>query len=298
VASAARVDARLVDTYVRRAQSLEDARLVVVADRIPDWARSELSAASVSWLDRRGHLRLVGRGLYVDARVEPDQRRLGGPPEGIRGRAGLAYAASALLAEGSSPGIRSVARAAGLSAPSVSVATAALRRAGLLEEGAGRQPQLFWTLVDAWRPSFVALGGRLADLAPASERLGIGGAAGSPGWALTGRAAAAALGWPIEVDLAQPPQLYVPTAGVLREAMDLLGSAQGGAAASCRLAVAPTLLACSSRRVAPLRPGAGLVEPLVTAPLFVALELAKEPGGPELLGSSAPVEIRRLLEAN
>ena len=228
VAAASRIDASLADGYAARAEALDDGRLVVVADRIPGWARARLSAASVSWLDRRGHLRLVGRGLFIDAQVDADRRSPGAPPEGIRGRAGLAYAAAALLAEGPAPGIRSVARSAGLSAPSVSVAAAAIRRAGLLDGSGAGAPELFWALADAWRPTFVSLGGRLAELAPASERLGIGGPPSSAGWALTGWPAAAALGWSLEVDLAQPPQLYVPSAASLREAMDVLGPAEEG----------------------------------------------------------------------
>ena len=44
---------------------------ILVADDVPDAVRRELDARNLSWLDRRGHLHLVGPGLLVDAAFTP-----------------------------------------------------------------------------------------------------------------------------------------------------------------------------------------------------------------------------------
>ena len=48
---------------------------VLVADQIPASVRVALNDSAVSWLDRRGHLRLTGDGLYIDADVPPVSRQ-------------------------------------------------------------------------------------------------------------------------------------------------------------------------------------------------------------------------------
>ena len=53
----------------RRSPSAGDALGVVVADRITGEARELLAAAGWGWLDLRGHVRIVGNGLFVDADV-------------------------------------------------------------------------------------------------------------------------------------------------------------------------------------------------------------------------------------
>jgi len=42
---------------------------ILVADQVPDPVRRELDDANISWLDRRGHLRLAAPGLFIDAAV-------------------------------------------------------------------------------------------------------------------------------------------------------------------------------------------------------------------------------------
>ena len=49
--------------------------LVVVADRIPQPSRVWLGEHDVSWLDLRGHLRLVAQGFFIDADVTPQRER-------------------------------------------------------------------------------------------------------------------------------------------------------------------------------------------------------------------------------
>jgi|SRR5450631_2721116 len=75
--------------------------LVVMADRIPQPSRAWLGEHDVSWLDLRGHLRLVAQGSFVDADVTPQRER---PTRSsvLAGRVGLEVAAL-LLTE---PGVR------------------------------------------------------------------------------------------------------------------------------------------------------------------------------------------------
>jgi hypothetical protein len=47
---------------------------VLVADEVPDSARRVLDDRDISWLDRRGHLRLTAPGVAVDASVTPRDR--------------------------------------------------------------------------------------------------------------------------------------------------------------------------------------------------------------------------------
>lgn len=66
---------------------------VLVTDQIPVSMRDDLNDVEIGWLDRRGHLRLVGTGLYIDTDVPP--RPLMAPNRGvardaIRGRSGRA----------------------------------------------------------------------------------------------------------------------------------------------------------------------------------------------------------------
>lgn len=80
-----------------------------------------LNDSAVSWLDRRGHLRLTGDGLYIDADVPPisrktPERRITRDP--ITGRSGLA-AAALLLRPHDPMGVSEIARAAGLNPSSI-----------------------------------------------------------------------------------------------------------------------------------------------------------------------------------
>jgi hypothetical protein len=47
---------------------------VIVADEVPDSVRRVLDERDLSWLDRRGHLRLAAPGLVVDASFTPPDR--------------------------------------------------------------------------------------------------------------------------------------------------------------------------------------------------------------------------------
>jgi hypothetical protein len=47
---------------------------ILVADEVPEALRRDLDERDLSWLDRRGHLRLTAPGLSVDASFNPDGR--------------------------------------------------------------------------------------------------------------------------------------------------------------------------------------------------------------------------------
>lgn len=274
--------------------------IVLVADRVTATAQAYMKQEHVSWFDRRGHLHLDLPGVFVDADVTPALRDVTRREDGIRGRAGIAYAVASLLAHSDKwPTIRGVARESGFAPSVVSDAAASLRRAALVhDDGRPNVPDLFWALADRWRPEFVHLGGELnlgLQGTSGAGDLGVFGDANRPGWALTGSVAAAAFGAPVAVSSATPPSFYVPDQTTLRRAVRRFGKADGEHR-SCSLAVSPTSAACSPRieALSAENVGAGLSAPgfdhfLFTRPLFVALELANDPArGHEILEGWTP----------
>jgi len=276
------------------------APVVLVADRVTATAQAYMKQERVSWFDRRGHLHLDLPGIFVDADVTPALRDVTRREDGIRGRAGIAYAVASLLAfSDKRPTIRGVARECGFAPSVVSDAAASLRRAALVhDDGRPNVPDLFWALADNWRPEFVHLGGELnVGLQGTSGvvDLGVFGDADQPGWALTGSVAAAAFGAPVAVSSATPPSFYVPDQTTLRRAVRRFGRADGEHR-SCSLAVSPAAAACSPRievqsaeKVEGKMSAPGFDHFLFTRPLFVALELANDPArGHEILEGWTP----------
>ena len=276
------------------------APVVLVADRVTATAQAYMKQERVSWFDRRGHLHLDLPGVFVDADVTPALRDVTRREDGIRGRAGIAYAVASLLASSDKrPTIRGVARESGFAPSVVSDAAASLRRAALVhDDGRPNVPDLFWALADNWRPEFVHLGGDLnlgQRGSSGAVDLGIFGHANQPGWALTGSVAAAVFGAPVAVSSATPPSFYVPDQTTLRRAVRRFGRADGEHR-SCSLAVSPTAVACSPRiEVQSVeKVDGGVLAPgfdhfLFTRPLFIALELANDPArGHEILEGWAP----------
>ena len=284
-----RADSAFVGAVISRSLQTPWDRVVVVADRIPLDARDALAEAGISWYDRRGHLQLTGQGIYIDVTVKPDPRPATTTAEGIRGRSGLAYATAVLLSPQEPRSLRAIARASELSAPSISTASAALRRAALVtEEGRPLIPDLFWALADAWNPRFVHLGGSLHDFLDKEAGRPVLGAALTPGWALTGDIAARAWGASLVLRPTAAPAFYVPDLYALRVARRFLGDATHESH-SCSIAVAPTPLACSTRVS---RASAAVTEYghfLFAPPLFPALELAGDLArGREILSEWSP----------
>ncbi|WP_284747581.1 hypothetical protein [Amycolatopsis sp. RTGN1] len=266
-----------------------DVTPLVVADRITADGRDKLNQAGWSWLDLRGHLRLIGPGLFVDA----DVPALSKPPlarQGVNGRVGVELATLLLLNPKAQIGVREAAAELGRAASSVSEAFAALRAGGLVTANrAPVTPELFWELAEQWKPLSVDLasvpkpgGGRENSVLS----LGFDDVESTVGWALTDTVAAVHYGAPVSVRADHPPDFYVPDQSVLRRATRLLGTATEPSARAASIRVAPTPLACARRVDAT----AWANEPWPLAnPLFVALDLARDPGrGREILDMWTP----------
>ncbi|MFC4853212.1 hypothetical protein [Actinophytocola glycyrrhizae] len=262
---------------------------LVVANRITADGRVRLNRAGWSWLDLRGHLRIVGPGLLVDADV-PALSKPRPAAHALSGRVGIGLAALLLLDPTTRIGVRAAATMLARAPSSISGAFAALRAADLVHANhLPAVPELFWELAEHWKPAS-------EDVASIPEpgngrdnsvlRLGLDDVESTVGWALTDTVAAVAYGAPVSMRADHPPDFYVPDQGVLRRAVHLLGPAATPTARACRIRVAPVPLVCA-RRI----DGAAWANeawPLAN-PLFVALDLAQDPGrGREILDHWEP----------
>lgn len=268
---------------------------IVVANRITEPARHVLVSQGWGWLDRRigAHIPLDRRDIVVryvgdgatDVSGASDLVRVSRPAADgpIRGRAGIAYAAALLCNPNRPPSFRSVAEAVNMSPTAISNAVKQLAVAGLVgHDYQPTLPELFWALAEVWGPlKVVAIATPPDPAAPAFtsrvDRLK------QPGWVLGGDLAAVELGAPI-FSTESRPWLWVPTQVELRRAERTYGSAKWSDRAAA-IAAPPTSLVCQRRRAA--RPG-GQPWPL-PHPVFVALDLARDPGrGRELLSRWEP----------
>ena len=210
----------------------------------------------------------------------------------MTGQVGVELATLLLLNPTTKLGVREAAAQLGRAASSVSEAFAALRAAGLVTaDRTPVGPELFWELAEHWKPL-------KADVAsvprPGAGRensvlgLGLDDVESTPGWALTDTVAAAHYGAPVSARADHPLDFYVPDQGVLRRATQLLGTVAERSHRAATLRVAPTPLVCARRVDA-----AGWTDepwPLAN-PLFVALDLAQDPGrGREILDTWTPAE--------
>ncbi|HUQ54044.1 hypothetical protein [Lentzea sp.] len=292
--SAATVAADTVTRQLRqRPENLrDDMTYVVVADRITAAARESLSRAGVNWLDLRGHLRLRAPGLFIDADV-PAQVRPKAERRGISGQVGVELSALLLLDPARTLGVRAAAEELSRSPSSVSEAFAALRAAGLVDgENRVTGSELFWELAEHWRPVSRDLagipgpGGGWDDRDTAALRLGLDDVESTVGWALTDTVAAVAYGAPVSTRVDHPPDFYVSDQSILRRAVQLLGVAATASSRAGRVRVAPISLVCTRRVDA--TGWADQIWPLAN-PLFVALDLAQDPGrGREILDGWTP----------
>jgi hypothetical protein len=262
---------------------------LVVADRITHEGRGALNQAEWNWLDLRGHLRLVGSGVFVDADV-PALSAPGPERRALSGRVGIELAVLLLLDPTRRVGVREAATAVGRAPSSLSSAFAALRVAGLVDPAhTPALPELFWELAERWKP----VGTDVSRLpAPSGDRddsvlhLGLDDVESTVGWALTDTVAAVRYGAPVSARADHPPDFYVPDQSVLRRATRLLGTAAESSTRAGRIRVAPTSLVCA-RRVDGT-PWGNAPWPLAH-PLFVALDLAQDPGrGREILDLWTP----------
>lgn len=262
---------------------------VLVADQIPASVRSVLNEASIGWLDRRGHLRLTGTGLYVDADVPPQSRktseaRIARDP--IKGRSGLAAAAALLLDPEHPLGVSETAQIAGLNPSSITRAFAALHESNLAERiGRGRYrplvPELFWALADVWPRERTVV--RWSTDAHAPDD-GLAHPLADPGdasWVAAGVRGALEWGAPIVATSDLPVDLYLPTE---RDVRRVAARHAGGEGTEVRLAADPNGFVGRDARQAP-----GLAWPLAL-PLFCALDLTASARDREALDQWTPPE--------
>ena len=251
-----------------------------------------------SWLDRRGELQLnhpnASGVIHFDGTAleanpaRPGTRGLASPrADGpIRGRAGISYAAAVLLDSTGRPSIRAVARLAEMSHGAVGDAAKLLRDTGLIRpNGEPEIPDLFDALADAWGATRLAPVASVPSRADA-DRLGANvDDLEALGWGLGGDDAAVAWGAPMFAGGSRP-WIWVPSDADARRATRTLDAAAWDACAAV-IAVAPTLLVCRPR----LRSSAAAVPSWLPTvhPLFLALELAQDPGrGREILDGWTP----------
>lgn len=256
---------------------------VVVARRVSKAVAAELARADIGFFDARGRLRLWHRPLLVDTAVALTEVPGSGAPTKLRlGTASTLDIALAVLDGTARHGVRATAAVADRAPGTVSKQLAALRAAGLVDDGAPAIPDLFEAVVDVWHPHRVPLadlpcpgGGRV------NERLQVG--LGDPtglGWVLADIGAAAAWGAPVVMSGDAPPDFYVPDNGVLAHARSLLGTAEYGSHA-CTVAVAPSPYVCRRRYD---RSHMFNSEFLAPSPVIAALDLAADPArGREML---------------
>ena len=266
---------------------------VVVADRVTEKAREMLRAASIGWFDRRGHLRVVAPGILIDTDVRVPAVNDGETRDPLRRRAVLEVATWLMSDPARSPaGVRELARILSRSPSSISDALADLRSEGLITKtGQPTLPDLFWETADHWSTARQPLASE-PNLGAASLtdplQLGFDAVERGSGWALTDTFAAAAYGAPVGVRAGAPPDFLVPTKQLVRLAAITLGIATE-ADRRCSVREAPVAWACD-RRVDGAKLGLSARWPLAH-PLFVALDLASDPGrGREILESWTPKE--------
>jgi hypothetical protein len=262
---------------------------VVVADRITADARNTLNQAGWSWLDLRGHLRLIGPGLFVDSDV-PASAEAGVERQGLIGQVSVELAALLLLDPTRRVGVREAAALLSRAPSSVSEAFAAMRAVGLVDENHRPAiPSLFWELAESWKPvsrDLASMPGPGGGRDNSALRLGFDDVESTVGWALTDSVAAAVYGAPVSIRAGHPPDFYVPDQATLRRAIHLLGTVETSSSRASRVRVAPVPLVCARRVDATT--WAAEEWPLAN-PLFVALDLAQDPGrGREILDTWEP----------
>ena len=279
--------------WVARLRPIAGRQIVVVAEQIPAGIRDELNERSVGWLDRRGHLRLIGDGYFIDADVPADGRTSGSGTSGpaISGRSGLAAAAALLMQSNDPVRVGVVARDAGLNASSISRAMARLAEAQLAERvcrGVYRPllPELFWDLADVWPGTRIAVQLSLADVEDPRLEAHVDDLDVS-GWAVGGDHGAVGWGAPLLLTGDYPALVYVPDEDSIRRAQ-LIGGTPGAKAHSSRpsveLAVDPVGLLTRTRYKAKN------AEVPLAHPVVCALDLAATSRGREALDQWDPPE--------
>lgn len=267
-------------------------RSFVVADQISAEVRERLNDLGIAWLDRRGHLRFVRDGIFIDTDVpsvpRPSNRLPGRSP--INGRSGLAAASALLLRPDGPMGVSEIARVARLNASSISRAMTALVEAHLAESlGRGRYqplfPELFWALADAWPRNRTVTGLGVSELARPELRAGVKDV-DAVGWAMAGELGSVRWGAPMVLTSDFPCFFYVPDEQAIRTTLALRPASGPNAThgAGVSLAVDPTGLIVGQRWM----PNHANLP--IAHPLFCALDLTATSRDREALDQWDPPE--------
>lgn len=290
---------------------------VLVSDRVSEGVRELLRGAGWGWLDRRGHMRLWGGGLFVDMSFTP--------PDGIAAAAtarsrdvlasevGLAVALEMLIRPEHVPTGRPLAARIGRSPSATAQALADLRERSLIRAaGSPLIPELFWEVAAHWKPARIALatvpdpadleiGGALAYdpaltatvpvvAADATAALAAPVPPLDPGWAVGDTSAAQAWGAAVVAHRNYPPDFYVPSDRLMRLAVAKLGTAVSAEQRAATISVAPAPGVCRYRYSTTPGRKQQLRFPVVH-PVVVALDLACDRArGREILESWDPPE--------
>ncbi|MGO8871299.1 MAG: hypothetical protein ACLQPH_07825 [Acidimicrobiales bacterium] len=249
---------------------------IIVADRISEAARTELSRAGLAWLDRRGHLWIRTEGLFVNAEVAPvivtPSRRV------IQALGGTGMdVALALLADPAEPhGVHQLARVINRSPGRVSEILTELRSQGLVgNENRPFVPELFWAIAEEWAPRWIPM-----PEAPPPEP--------PDRYRLSGTLGAVALEAPLVVGTARTwPRLYVADDTDLATVLGAYGARSGWTGSE--IAVCPSRFGFTW--------GSGIHRNgfVVANHLVVALDLAQDRArGREILESWNPQDVPRV----
>jgi len=249
---------------------------LVVSEKVTVDARSELSRAGYSWLDRRGHLYLRGPGVMVDVDVpsEPGRTTPSGRGAPISGRSGLTVAYWQLSQPDEALSPNRMAARLGLAPSTISVTTRRLAEAGLVDEGHRAViPELFWELAEAWPTERTWLAGTPQPPLDNDPQ--------AAGWRIRGDSAAAAWGAPVVSQASDTLELYVPGPVEVTVARRRYGVTEAGTGRA-NLAVAPVARICAGLEPESRTPRVG--NWAVAPKLAVALDLAQDRGrGREIL---------------
>lgn len=261
--------------------------LMVVGDRVTERARQVLTVRGVGYLDLRGRLALRADGVVIDTVVKAFATR---PvrADASRGKVGLEVACAILMKPERGAAVRELARQLGRSASTVSGVLASLRGDGLLDdENMVTDSRLFWRVAESWASPRTYLSQLpLPGDTPVVQalRLGMEDAAAA-GWALSDSAAAAVYGAPVAFRSGQALDFYVSDQAVQRRATSLLGAPATPSQAQATVRIAPVPAVVQNR----IDIGTNTLGWPLAHPLFVALDLASDPGrGREILDAWTP----------
>lgn len=273
-------------------KSTSTAVTVLVADRLTEAAREMLAEAGWGWLDLRGRLHIVAKGLYLDAAI-PEQGSVAtsqvfSPMSKVLASASGREVAVQLLLEPQTPAsVRQIARTISRSASTVSQTLRAMERAALIDENRRPiNPFLFDELALHWpqqpQVDIQSLPSPKDLTVHRALRTGIEDG-DTTGWAMTETVAAARYGAPVAIRTDYPPEFYLPDESILRRSGHLLGISSDREHRAATLRLSPVPAICTQRVHV-----AGEAWPLAH-PLFVALDLAQDPArGREILNGWTP----------